>query len=84
MIELYLAKHKADVDKDIDIAMSYASVDTSSPEAIKNSFSKSIELKGTNTNNKIFGDIFKLDRTANDGDDLYGTNFDARKRVEFE
>lgn len=84
MIELYLANTKADIDKDIDIAMSYSSLDTSSPEAIKNSFSKSIELKGTETNNNIFANIFNTDRDTVEGDEgFFGYRFDARKRVDF-
>lgn len=83
MIELYINNNKVDIDRDIDIAMTYSSVDTSSPEAIKNSFSKSIELKGTATNNKLFGDIYQFDRSTIESDDFYGSNFDARKRVDF-
>ena len=83
MIELYIAGYKADVDKNIDIALTYESLDTSSPQAIKNSFSKSVELKGTKNNNKIFGEIYKLDRDTLDNGLIYGISYDPNKRTEF-
>lgn len=83
MIELYIAGYKADVDKNIDIALTYESLDTSSPQAIKNSFSKSVELKGTKNNNKIFGEVYKLDRDTLESGLIYGISYDPNKRTPF-
>lgn len=81
---LYIDNRKADLSNDVDISLTYTSIDLSSPEAIKNSFSKSIVLKGTPNNNQIFGLIYKLDRSTINEEDLYsGINFDARKRTPF-
>lgn len=85
MIELYLNGRKADLEQEADIAITYQSLDTSSPQAIKNSFSKTVSLKGTKTNNAIFGEVYRLDRNV-----LESTNpttvieFDPRKRVDFQ
>ena len=85
MIALYLAGRKAEIEQDIDIAITYQNLDTTSPEAIKNSFSKSVELKGTKTNNGIFGEIYRLDRNLDEQQDaFFGVYYDSRKRVPFE
>lgn len=83
MVELYIQGKKADTDKDIDIAITYQVTDTTKPTAIKNSFSKTINLVGTPTNNEIFGYIYKLDRSIIDNGELYGISFDPKKRVDF-
>lgn len=83
MIELWLNNNKVDVDDNIDISITYKSTDLSNPTAVKSSFSKSVVLKGTKTNNEIFGNIYKLDRSLLDNGTLYGVSYDAKKRVDF-
>ena len=84
MLRLFIDGHEAELDKsNSDIAITYQSTDTFDPTAIKNSFSKSIELKGTPVNNAVFGEVYGLDRDTVVGEDFYGTNFDSRKRVPF-
>lgn len=84
LYSLYIDGKQVDLASNVDISLTYTSVDLSSPEAVKNSFSKSVELKGTLNNNRIFGSIYKLDRsTINDDDILTGINFDSRKRTPF-
>lgn len=84
MIKLYIDNKLVDVDETIDIKITYQSTDLENPTAIKNSFSKSIDLKGTPINNDVFGNIFKLDFSTVEGDGHSGINFDARKRTPFE
>lgn len=84
MIELYLDGRKADIQKDIDIAITYESIDTTSPEAIKNSFSKTVTLIGSRENNALFGEIYRLDRNIFESDNYRTISFDPRKRVGFE
>ena len=56
-MELYINKIKADIDDDALLAITYQSTDYTNPTAIKNSYSKTVKLKGTNTNNDLFGHI---------------------------
>ena len=51
--------------------------DYTNPTIVKNSFTKTITLPGTKTNNKVFGDIWKLDRVQTT------TSFNASKRTPF-
>lgn len=77
MTELYINNKKADITDDIDIAITYQSIDTDKPTAQKNSYSKSVNLKGTPANNSIFSDAWSLGR------DIMDISFDPKKRVDF-
>lgn len=86
MIELYLGGYKVDTTTDLEIPMTYEGIDFESPEAVKNNYSKTVKLQGTKNNNKVFGQIYRLDRNvidSEDGIDKIGINFDANKRVEY-
>lgn len=82
-ISLYIAGKKVDLDNNSFILFNYTMEDLSNPTIVKNSFSKSITLKGTPNNNKIFGDIFRLDRKTIFGDSYVGTHFDASRKTPF-
>lgn len=85
MIKLYIDNKLVDIDETIDIKMTYQATDIDNPTAIKNSFSKSVELKGTPKNNDIFGNIYKLDFSTIENADVHsGIFFDPRKRTPFE
>ena len=61
-IRLYLAGKRADLKEDPKLLYNYKITDTENPSAVKNSFSKSITLEGTDNNNAIFGEIYDLSR----------------------
>lgn len=82
MIELYISNLKVDLTEDVSIALTYKATDLDYPTASKNGFSKSIVLKGTPNNNKIFGEIWKMDRMIADGVVNVGISFDASKRID--
>lgn len=84
MIELYIDGKRADIKQDSDIKITYQSADVKEPTAIKNSFSKSLNLDGTPVNNSIFGHCYRLDINILESDSLNGVNFDPRKRVPFD
>jgi hypothetical protein len=64
--------------------MTYQTEDFKNPTIVKNSFSKSITIPGTTNNNKIFGDIYKLDRLQHYGDTVFGINYNPSHRVDFQ
>lgn len=76
MIELYIENSKVDLSENVKISLNYQSTDTTSPSAIKNSFSTTVKLKGTENNNRIFGHLYRIDALH--------TNYDANKRVKFD
>ena len=81
---LYIDGNKCDLETSVKVAMTYAATDTESPEAVKNNYSKTVELKGTKNNNKIFADFWKLDRSIiEDGSKLSEVHFDPKQRVPF-
>lgn len=74
MIELFINDHKADIDDSVRISLTYNATDLENPTNVRNSYSKTISLKGTANNNRIFDSFFMLDHSIGD--------FDPRKRVE--
>ena len=78
MTELYINKKKVDLGKEISILLSKTRTDYINPTVVKNSFSKTVTLPGTNSNNALFNEIWMLDRTQWTG------AFNPSKRVDFE
>lgn len=85
LYELYIEGQKADLTEDIEIPFTYTAIDTDQPEAEHGSFSKSVDLEGTETNNNIFGQLYELSRTILLDDDKasIGAYFDPRKRTNY-
>lgn len=85
IFNLYINGNLVDFDATPSFPITYQIEDLANPTAVKNSFSKTIKISGTKNNNKIFGEIYNLDRAQ-----LYkfnqnsGVYFDASKRAPFE
>ena len=67
-IKLYINGIEADLTEDISLPITYVQEDLTNPTIVKNSFSKTVTLPGTKTNNSIFGQFYKLDRFSEDLD----------------
>ena len=83
MISLYIGDQLVDLDDQSFILFNYTMEDMSNPTIVRNSFSQSVTLKGTPNNNKIFGDIFRLDRVTSYGTGYTGANYDASRKTPF-
>ena len=83
-ISLYIAGTKVDLDDNSLILFNYAMTDLTNPTIVKNSYSHQVKLKGTKTNNKLFGEIFRLDRQTIYSDGYTGVNFDPMRKTPFE
>ena len=62
MVELYINNKKVDLNDSISLGMTYSQLEIYNPTAIKNPYSVSIAIPRTDNNNKIFDDIYRLDR----------------------
>lgn len=82
-ISLYIADHLVDLDEQSFILFNYTMEDLTNPTIVRNSFSQQITLQGTPNNNKIFGDIFRLDRVTQYGETLTGAFFNASRKTPF-
>lgn len=88
-IRLYIANKLVDCSDELSLPMTYQLEDFNNPTLLKNNFSKTINIPGTKENNKIFGEIYKLDRMQHyeewtGNPELNGINFDPSKRVDFQ
>ena len=82
-ISLYIADTEVDLGENSLILYNYAMTDLTNPTAVKNSYSKQITLKGTKTNNKLFGSFFRLDRITSYEDSYTGVHFDPMRKTPF-
>lgn len=72
-VSLYLGGEAVDISsEDAGIKLTYQLTDLTAPTAVLNSFSKTVSLKGTPTNNSIMRHCWRVDATG----------FDAQSRVD--
>lgn len=83
MLSLYISDQKIDLPEKFSILFSHTLEDRTNPTIVKNSFSKTLELPGTDNNNKVFGTFFRNDRNLLYGTSDWGAYFDPSKRVPF-
>ena len=73
-LRLFIDGEEVELQKNPNILLTYSVDDVVNPTAVKNTFSKTVEIAGTKNNNRIFNNIFSLDRTG----------FDGGKKIPFE
>ena len=80
MIDLLINDFPVDLsDEGISILFQRQRTDYTNPTIVRNSFTKTIKLPGTKTNNSIFSNLWKLDRYVN----INGGDFVPSKREPF-
>lgn len=83
--KLYIDGNEVEFTSNFETTFIYQVADLNNPTAVKNSFSKALTIDGTPNNNKIFGNIYNLERIQeykfNSYSNIY---FDASKRTPFE
>lgn len=60
-IRLYIRGKRADLDESTSVPFTFQTTDAEMPTAVKNSYSKTITLQGTDTNRRIFDGLWRLD-----------------------
>lgn len=82
-VQLYIGGKRADLDDGSFLLLNYTAEDLSNPTIVKNSFSRQITLKGTPTNDEIFGHIYRNDRLTQYGGGSTGPDFDPTRKTPF-
>lgn len=84
MIRLFLSNKEVELDKSVSFAINKQFEDITSPTDIKNDWSKTVQIPFTQSNNKLFGELFNVDRLIVEGDaSLMGIYFNPYKKVDF-
>lgn len=83
-IELYINNTLVEFNEPPQINITYLHEDLHNPTVIKNSFSKTVTVKGTKNNNALFGCFYDNTRIISYEDpSLYGASFNPSKKVDF-
>lgn len=77
-IKLFIQGKEVEFNKDPKILLNYTEKDLHNPTIVKNSFSKSITIEGTQRNNDIFGHIWDLTRVQSN------LNLNPIKKTDFQ
>lgn len=77
-LKLYICNKEVEFTTGPKIVYNYKDTDLRNPTIVKNSYSKSIEIPGTESNNDLFGHIWNLERYQQDG------GFNPMKKAPFE
>lgn len=81
-VELFIAGMRVDLSDDSFVLLNYTHDDLTNPTILKNSYSQTITIPETAANNKIFGAVWRFDRSTIAGGGA-GVNFDAAKKTPF-
>lgn len=65
-LDIYIENRRLDTDASTQLAITYAFADLTEPDKVVGDYSTTFTLKGTQTNNAVFGQIWSLDRTLYD------------------
>lgn len=82
-VQLFIGGKRADLDDGSFLLLNYTAEDLSNPTIVRNSFSRQITLKGTPTNDEIFGHIYRNDRLTQYGGGSVGPDFDPTRKTPF-
>lgn len=82
-VELYIDRQAVEFTEPPQIHITYAHEDLHDPTVVKNSFSKTVTVDGTPTNNRIFGCFFNHTRVTAGGVSMTGADFNPSRKVPF-
>lgn len=75
MTQLFINGIQADIYRNTVITFNYSACDTDNPAAVKSTYSKTVELLGTENNNRIFNNLYDLKQ--------HSISFHSNKRTPF-
>ena len=80
---LFIGEYRVELDNEPSILYNYAVTDYSNPTAVRNGFSKTVTIKGSPNNNKIFGHYWNVERRVGNGGPNGGIYYNASKKAPF-
>lgn len=83
-IHLYIGNTEVEFTANPEILYTYQVDDLTNPTVVKNSFSKTITIKGTKSNNHLFGHYWNVERIQVGGGDGSNVYFNASKKMDFQ
>lgn len=83
-IHLYIGNTEVEFTANPEILYTYQVDDLTNPTVVKNSFSKTITIKGTKSNNHLFGHYWNVERMQVGGGDGSNVYFNASKKMDFQ
>ena len=83
-IRLYIGGMRADLDSSVTIPFTFETSKAEMPTAVKNSYSKTVTLQGTDTNRRLFGGLWHLDSIVLNSGSGIADQFNPMKRVDFQ
>lgn len=83
-IKLYINDRLVEFTADPNVLYTYQTTDMSNPTAVKNSFSKTIQLDGTPANNDIFGQYWNVERFVDNGSHGGTVSYNSSKKAPFQ
>ena len=81
-LRLFISGKEVEFTTSPKIVYNYKDTDLTNPTIVKNSYSKTIEIPGTENNNDLFGHIWNLERTQYEA--IGGAGFNPMKKAPFE
>lgn len=82
-VTLYIGTRVANLEDDTFVVFNFAVEELSNPTIAKNSWSNEVTLPRTPDNDKLFGDVFRVDRVVGSGYASTGADFNPRRRTPF-
>ena len=73
-IRLFIENKEVELTKDINFAITKQFEDLSNPTTIINDWSKTVEIPFTQSNNKLFGDLYNIDKAVDNESALISMN----------
>lgn len=83
-LHLLIGNSEVEFSTPPEILYTYQETDTTNPTIIKNSFSKTITIEGTPSNNKLFGQFWNVERLQDTSYEGSGVYFNASRKVPFQ
>lgn len=83
MIRLFIENQEIELDESVQFAITKQFEDLSNPTLIKNDWSKTVSIPFTQSNNKIFGQIYNINRLIVDGSTNVGIYFNPYQKMNF-
>ena len=82
-VRLFLGNEEVEFSTPPAILFNYSETELTNPTIVKNSYSKTITIEGTQQNNRIFGHIYNMERMQAYNGSVMGSSFNPLVKTDF-